>query len=124
MMEVLMAIGFFGMAAVGLTRAIALSAEAANRTQVELSMLNKLQSALTEAHKTPQLEEEAFVSDPDVMGVSIKTEFLPIEEMENEDGQILQNMWLVRCTAFWERNGEETQMVAETFRFAPMYLAQ
>ena len=119
-----MAIGFFGLAAVGLTRAITLSAKAASRTQIELSMLNKLQSALTEAHKTPQLEEEEFVTDPDAMGVSIKTEFVPLEEIENEDGQLLQNMWLVRCTAFWEKDGVEKEMVAETFRFAPMYLAR
>ncbi|MDG2125587.1 MAG: hypothetical protein P8J87_17930 [Verrucomicrobiales bacterium] len=119
-----MAIGFFGLAAVGLSRAITLSAKAASRTQIELSMINKLQSALTEAHKTPQLEEGSFVTDPDLMGVSIETEFLPLEEMENEDGQLLQNMWLVRCSAYWEKDGVEKQMTAETFRFAPMYLAQ
>ena len=123
-MEVLMAIAFFGLAGIGLARAINLSAQAATRTRVELSMLNKLQSALTEAHKTPRIEEGEFVTEPDVMGVSIKTEFIPMEEIENEDGNVLQNMWMVRCTAYWERNGEEVQAVAETLRFAPTYLPQ
>jgi hypothetical protein len=41
------------------------------------------------------------------------------------DGQLLQDMWLVRCTAFWESTaGEELEMVAETFRYAPLYLQQ
>jgi type II secretory pathway component PulJ len=125
LMEVLLAMAFFGLAGVGLARAINMAARAANETRIELSMLNKLQSALTEAHKTAQLEEGSFIVGPDTLGVSIKTEFIPMEELENMDGQLLQDMWLVRCTAFWESTaGEELEMVAETFRYAPLYLPQ
>jgi hypothetical protein len=123
-MEVLLAILLFGLAGLGLSRALNLTARAANQTRIELTMMNKLQSALTWAHKYPQLEEGEEITEPDEMGVSIKTEFIPIEEMENEDGQLLQDMWLIRCTAFWERHGEELSMVAETYRYAPMYLPQ
>ncbi len=119
-----MAIALFGMAGLALTRALNLTARNANITRVELRMLNKLESALTEAHKMARMEEIDEYSEPDEMGIHVRTEILPLEEFETEDGQILQNMWLVRCTALWEGNGDALERVAETYRYEPLYQSQ
>ena len=120
--EVLVATALFGSGAVGLAIALNSAGRTAARTQIELRMINKLQSALTEAHKQPQIEEEQFTTDPDIDGVSITTEFIELDDLETEEGTILSQMWLVRCTAF-RRNikNEEVSVVAETFRYLPLY---
>ena len=120
--EVLVATALFGSGAVGLAIALNSAGRVAARTQIELRMINKLQSALTEAHKQPQIQEEEFTTDPDIDGVSITTEFIELDELETEEGTILNQMWLVRCTATRTRlNGEEATVAAETFRFLPLY---
>lgn len=120
--EVLVATALFGSGAVGLAIALNSAGRTAARTQIELRMINKLQSALTEAHKQPQIEEEQYTSDPDIDGVSITTEFTELKELETEEGALLSQMWLVRCTAF-RRNlrNEEVSVSAETYRYLPLY---
>jgi len=116
-----MAIALFGLAAVGLSRALNMTARTASKTRAELEMLNKLQTALTEASKAARLEEGENVTEPDAIGITIKTEIIPMEELENAEGQQLQNMFHIRCTAYWEQNGKNSEIVAETYRYEPLY---
>jgi len=107
-----MAIALFGLAAVGLSRALNMTARTASKTRAELEMLNKLQTALTEASKAARLEEGENVTEPDAIGITIKTEIIPMQ---------LQNMFHIRCTAYWEQNGKNSEIVAETYRYEPLY---
>ena len=69
LLEVLMAIALFGMAGLGLAKALNYSALAAVESQLDLRMMTRLQSALTLASKSRQMEEYKVVSDPDDLGV-------------------------------------------------------
>jgi hypothetical protein len=119
-MEVLMAIALFSLVAVALTKALGQVGNLAVEGRRELHVMNGLQSALLEASKVPNLEEGSYVSELDAMGVSYET---TVEEMElyNEDGDILNDMWLVRVRAFWVENGEDREDIAEVYRYGPLY---
>ncbi|CAN5248352.1 hypothetical protein BH23VER1_BH23VER1_32240 [soil metagenome] len=124
LMEVLLAVALFGMAGLGLSMAINRTAKNANQTRIEYQMISRLQSALTEASKAARMEEDKIVTEPDELGIFLTTEIIPMEEIENAEGQFLQNMWLIRCTAIWERSEEILEMEAETYRYLPLYQPQ
>ncbi len=124
LLEVILAIALFGLAGLGLSAAINRTAKNANYTRIEYQMISRLQSALTEASKASRLEEDEFVTEPDELGIYLRTEIVPMEEIENDEGQFLQNMWHIRCTAIWERREEVLEMEADTFRYLPLYQPQ
>lgn len=124
LMEVVVAIAFFGIAGLGLSRALNEAAKKANLVRIEAQMLNRLQSALTEASRSAQLEEGEFVLDPDALGIIITVQVVPMEEMVNSQDQVLQDMWLIRCIGQWERNEQVLEMTAETYRYLPLYQPQ
>lgn len=123
LLEVLLAIALFGIAGIGLVKALNFSAKAAVESQLDIRMMMRLQSALTLASKAQQMEEYNVVSDPDELGVQVMTivEEMPEEALMNEDGQELQDMWLITVRAFWERNGQFGEMQAQTWRYGPLY---
>ena len=123
LLEVLLAVALFGMAGLGLARALNYSAQAAVESQLDLRMMTRLQSALTLASKAQQMEEYSVVDNPDDLGVQVET---IVEEMEdgvllNEDGQDLQDMWVITVRAFWERNGQYAELTAQTWRYGNLY---
>jgi len=123
LLEVLLAIALFGMAGLGMVRALNYSAQAAVESQLDIRMMTRLQSALTLASKAREMEEYEYVSDPDDLGVQVQTivEEMNREELLNEDGQELQDMWRITVKAFWERNGKFGEMDAQTWRYEPLY---
>ena len=123
MLEVLLAIALFGMAGLGLAKALTFSAQAAVESQLDLRMMTRLQSALTLASKSQQMEEYSVVSDPDDLGVQVETivEEMQDGELMNEEGQDLQDMWRITVRAFWVRNGQYAELTAETWRYGPLY---
>ena len=123
LLEVLLAIALFGIAGLGLVRALNFSAKAAVESQLDIRMMMRLQSALTLASKAQQMEEYQVVSDPDELGVQVMTivEEMPQDTLLNEDGEELRDMWLITVRAFWERNGQYGEMEAKTWRYAPLY---
>lgn len=126
-MEVLCALLVFGMAAVGLMRAITVSAQSAVVAQQELRMLLRLQSKLTETSKYSRIEQlyndqPVHVDDPDELGVWTRTEITKLEDITTEiDGTILNDMYHVKVSAFYENFGQEGEMTAETVRYAKLY---
>lgn len=123
LLEVLLAIALFGIAGIGLVKALNFSAKAAVESQLDIRMMMRLQSALTLASKAQQMEEYEVISDPDELGVQVMTtvEEMPEEFLMNEDGQELQDMWLITVKAFWQRNGQNGEMVAQTWRYGQLY---
>jgi Tfp pilus assembly protein PilV len=127
--EVLMALLIFGMAAVGLMRAITVSAQVAVVAQQELRMLLRLQSALTETSKYPNIEERykekpVYVTDPDDYGVYTRTEITLLEDITTAiDGQPVNDMYHIRVTAYYENFGKRGESSAETVRYARLYAA-
>ena len=109
------------MACTGLTVAFHRMSAAAGLAQSELRITRILDSALTEQLSMPTLEEgvnQIPIKDTDIeLDVVIE----PIEDLENRDGEILQQMFHIKITANWYENGAWQERSAETWRYNPMY---
>ena len=120
-MEVLVALGVFGLAAMGLIKALTVAAQTAVVSQLELRMILRLQSTLTEYSKIARIEEGRWQSDPDELGVWTETEVVPLEDIQNSEGQILNDMFRIRVTGYYDNFGQVGEMSAETLRYARLY---
>lgn len=121
LLEVVLALAVFAIACTGLTVAFHRMAGAANLAQSELRITRILDSALTEQLSLPMLEEgvtQVPVEDTDIQ-LDIVIE--PIEDMENQDGELLQQMFHIKVIANWYENGAWQERSAETWRYNPMY---
>jgi hypothetical protein len=121
LMELIMAIAIFGMVALGLMRALSIGAQTAVVGQLELRMLLRLQSTLTEYSKLQRLEEGTFDSDPDELGVITRTEIVKLDKMMNAENQQLQDMFHIIVRAEYDNFGTKGEMIADTYRYARLY---
>ena len=79
-----------------------------------------LESALHEALSLPTLEEGKTTLELEDSGMEIDTLIEPIE-IENQDGQLLQEMFRIEVTVFWIEDDEWQERSAETWRYGRMY---
>jgi len=124
LLEVLLALAVFGMAATGFAIALQRTADLASAAQREMRVTRLLESALIEAMSNPVLEERSDSIDIEEMsneGMKMETNIKPMEEMENEDGQILQEMFHIEVKATWFENGVGQEQMAETWRYSRLY---
>jgi hypothetical protein len=130
MMEVVFALAIFGIAVVGLLKALMAISESANISNRDMKMVGLLQSQLTFHSRKPNIREmkpsdESATTNP-VDGIWSETTITEIKggkpiELKNEDGQELQQMFLISVVAHSEVEGKEADMTAETIRYAPLY---
>lgn len=125
MMEVILAIGIFCLAAVGFAIALARTAEVASLAKRQMKITRILDSALTEALSQPVLEEGAntVVLEEELGGASVEIDTVvePLEDLQNEDGEILQQMYRIQVSAHWYEDGQWMEEMAETWRYGRMY---
>jgi type II secretory pathway pseudopilin PulG len=124
LMEVLLAFLVFGIAATGFAVALDRTADLAATAQRRLKMTRLLESALAEAMSYPVLEEgttSVAVDEMSDQGLEIETTIELLEEMENEDGQLLQEMYRIEVVARWFDSGEAREQMAETWRYSRLY---
>jgi type II secretory pathway pseudopilin PulG len=133
LIEVILAVALFGMAALGLLRALTSMSQAANNAKMELRMMSVLESTLTQFARQPKIEESAkpIISEPDESGVWTETRITEMNEKngnllqtdESEQGgrQPLQQMFHIVVTAYWEFGGQRGEETAETFRYGPLF---
>jgi hypothetical protein len=113
--------GVFAIACTGLTVAFHRMSDAAMLARSELRITRILDSALTEQLSYPTVEEG--VSQIPVEGTDIELDVIikPIEDLENQDGELLQQMFHITVTANWFANGAWQSRSVETWRYNPMY---
>lgn len=121
LLEMVLALGVFGMAATGFAVALQRMADAASLTQSELRITRILDSALDETLSLPVLEEGKTDSQVGKTGIELLTTITPIEGMESEEGQILQEMFRIEIQARWYANGAWQDRSVETWRYGRMY---
>ena len=124
LMEVILALGIFGIAATSFAVALQKTADLADLTNRELTTTRLLQSALAEAMSYPVLEEGTTSVTVDEMadhGMEIETTVELLPEMQNEDGQMLQEMYRIEVAARWFENGVPQEQIAETWRYSRLY---
>ena len=124
LLEVLLALGVFGMAATGFAMALHRTAELASLAQRKVKITRLLESALAEAMSYPVLEEgvtSVAVEEMVEADLQIDTTIELLPEIENEDGQLLQEMYRIEVRAVWWDNAERQEQVAETWRYSRLY---
>ncbi|BCX50044.1 general secretion pathway protein GspI [Haloferula helveola] len=125
LLEVILALGIFSIAATAFAIALQRTADAASMAQRRMQINRILESALNEAVSLPVLEEgsESVTLDEEIGGASVEVDTLiePMEEMENQDGQLLQQMFRIEISAHWFENGEWQEEIAETWRYGRLY---
>lgn len=123
LLEMVLALAVFGIAATGFTVALHRMAAAAALVQSELRITRMLDSALDETLSLPMLEEGETESEIGEAGHEIKfvTTIEPLEELQNEDGQLLQEMYRIEVKATWFENGQNQERSVETWRYGRMY---
>jgi type II secretory pathway pseudopilin PulG len=125
MMEVILAIGIFAIAATGFAVALARTSDAAALAQRRMQITRILDSALREAVSLPTLEEGtttiALSEEIGGAGVEVDTTIQILDELENQDGQLLQQMFRIEVAANWYENGEWKNEIAETWRYGRLY---
>ena len=125
LMEVILALGIFGIAATAFAIALGRTADAAAMAQRRMQIGRILESALTEALSMPALEEgtTSMTLDEEIGGAQVEVDTLiePLLEMENQDGQLLQQMFRIQVSAHWYDGGAWMEETAETWRYARLY---
>jgi prepilin-type N-terminal cleavage/methylation domain-containing protein len=123
LLEMVLALAVFGIAATGFAVALHRMAAAAELAQNELRITRILDSALDETLSIPVLEEgetEVVIGEPG-SEIELLTTVELLDEMENEDGQILQEMYRIEVRASWFENREAQERLVETWRYGRMY---
>lgn len=121
LLEVLLALGIFSAAAVGFVVALHRMADVAELSQREMRVTRILDSALHEALSIPLMEEGTTTVSVIENGMEIDTRIEILENLENKDGQLLQDMFRIEVTANWFENGEWQKRSVETLRYGRMY---
>lgn len=120
-MEVVLALGIFAIACTGLVVAFHRMAETATLAQNELRITRILESALAEQLSYPTLEEGTAQIPVEGTDIELDVEITPIDDLENKDGQLLQEMFRIRITANWFADGKWQSRSVETWRYNLMY---
>lgn len=121
LLEVVLALAVFGIAATGFAVALHRMADAASLAQRELRITRILESALDETLSLPVLEEGVTNTVVEETGIELDTKIELLEEMENQDGELLQEMYRIEVKAVWFENGEWHDRSVETWRYGRMY---
>lgn len=129
LLEIIIAIGLFAAVAVSLVKALQMTSKTAVMIQDGMRVDRVLRSAMTEALANPYLEEgtekvsitELTGDDQSFFSGEIETIVEPME-LENEDGQLLQNMYRIAVVFYWRGDdGEWQEQRAETWRYSNLY---
>ena len=123
LLEMVLALAVFGIAATGFAVALHRMADVASLAQSEMRITRILDSALDETLSLPVLEEGEIETEMGEVGNEIKflTTVELLEEMENEEGQLLQEMYRIEVKANWYANGGWQERVVETWRYGRLY---
>ncbi len=121
LLEMVLALAVFGCAVTGFVVALHRMSAVASLAQSELRITRILDSALDETLSLPVLEEGRINSKVGNTGVELETTIELIKDMQNQDGQFLQQMYRITIKAKWFANGQWQTRIAETWRNGLMY---
>ena len=121
LLEMILALAVFGIAATGFAVALNRMAAAASLAQSELRITRILDSALDETIFLPVIEEGVTTTPVGKTGIELETTIKLLDNLENEEGQTLQEMFLINITAKWFENRTWQERSVETWRYGRMY---
>ena len=120
LMEVILSLMIFAVIATAYTKAMSSIWRNSTFVKDELIITQILDSELTKTLYYPQLQEgstEIFVPERDI---NVETQIIPLE-LENEQGQILPQMWEVIVIGRYTQDGIQQERVVRGWRYLPLY---
>ena len=121
LLEMILALAVFGVAATGFVVALHRMSNTASLAQSELRITRILDSALDETLSLPVLEEGTTNTSVGETGIELDITIELLEELENEEGELLQEMYRIEIIAKWFENGQWQERMVETWRYGRMY---
>ena len=124
LLEMILALAVFGIAVTGFVVALRKMGNVAQLAQSELRITRILDSALDETLSLPNLEEGLTNSTVGETGIELDTTIERIEDLKNEEGLDLTDMFRVKIDAKWYADGAWQERSVETWRNGKMYRQQ
>jgi type II secretory pathway pseudopilin PulG len=124
LLEMVLALAVFSIAVTGFVVALHKMGNVAQLAQSELRITRILDSALDETLSLPNLEEGVTNSTVGKTGIELDTTIERIEDLQNEAGQTLADMFRIKIEAKWYANGAWQNRTVETWRNGKMYRQQ
>jgi type II secretory pathway pseudopilin PulG len=124
LLEMVLALGVFGIAATGFAVALRRMAQAAQLAQSELRITRILDSALDETLSLPTMEEGETSTTVGETGIELVTTISLLEDLQTEEGQQLGEMYHIEINAKWFENGAWQERGVDTWRYGRMYQTQ
>jgi sorbitol-specific phosphotransferase system component IIA len=123
LLEMVLALTVFAIAATGFTVALHRMGQVAALAQSELQVTRFMESALSEALSLPVLEEGEIQTEISRGGnvVRLLTVVRLIEDLPNEEGQNLSELYHISVTASWMEGTQRQERMVETWRYGRMY---
>ena len=122
LMESVLALMVFAIVGVALITALNEVGRMAFETRRESVLARLLDSELRAAMTVPTLEAGEVTKSLDEMQVEIKTIVEPLEELENQDGRLLQQMFRIEVVATWWEDNDWSELSVESWRYGRLYL--
>lgn len=120
MMEVIMALFIFALVATSFAQALNSLWRGTTFVKEELVISQIMDSALHEALYLRQMEEGSFEVYIEERDINLETVVVPLE-LENMDGNLLQQMWQVTIIARFEQDGLDQERTVQGWRYLPLY---
>ena len=121
LLEMVLALTVFAMAVTGFVVALHRMSLAASQARDELQVTRILESALNETLSLPVLEEGQMSDVAGDGSIDILVTVEPLEELQNEEGETLNEMFRIGIMARWYENGDWQEREIETWRYARLY---
>lgn len=122
LLEVVLALAVFSIAAMALIGALNAVAEAGLESQRLLEVDQALESLIDEYSKAPQIQELDEQIKPGADGVAYRVVIQLVRDLRNKDGRFLQNTFRIQAIARWNDGGGVTEVEANTLRYAGAFL--
>lgn len=122
LMEVLLALAVFSIAAMALVGTLTQIASVSSDSQQLLEIEQSLESLIDEYGKMPQIREMEEQIKPGADGVAYRVLIQQVKDLQNQEGRFLQNTFRIQATARWDDGSGPIEMNAETYRYAGAFL--
>ncbi len=122
LLEVVIALAVFSLAAVALVGTINKIADVASDSQRLLEVEQTLESLIDEYGKVPQIRELEEDIKPGVDGVAYRVVIEQVKDLKNQEGRFLQDLYHITVTARWDDGGRPSEISADTLRYAGAFM--
>lgn len=121
LLEVVLALAVFSIAALALVGTLNQIAEAASESQILLEVEQNLESLIDEYGKMPQMRELEEEIKPGSDGVAYRVKVEMVKDLRNKDGRFLQDMYKITAIARWNDGGGVMELQADSMRYAVVF---